>query len=82
MHPGRETGAPTDASRATIDAPAHPLPAVRQGKVDYDQYLQSPTSKFNIFSAEQDRRRRRSVVATVAAVTLTIVVLWILISHL
>ena len=77
-----QTASRGDASRATIDAPAHPLPAQRQGRIDYDQYLESQTSNFKIFSAEEDRKRRRSTLLITAGVIVTMVVLWAIISRL
>ena len=50
-----------DVTRATVARPAHPLPAVRRGSVDLNQYLQPQTDHFMIFTAPERRRKRNSI---------------------
>ncbi len=57
--------------------PAHPLPSRRTRTLDYDRYLEPPTAKFRIFSAEQRRQRRRRVIVTLAVIAvLAAILLW------
>jgi hypothetical protein len=62
--------------------PAHPLPEVRSGKLDYDRYLQTSSDKFQIFSAGERRRHRRTAVVVAAvAVAVLFVVAWAIASQ-
>lgn len=74
--PHRSDAARTTATPSSTVRPAHPLPAQRSGKLDYDRYLERSTSKFKIFSAEERRRRKRTaiVVAAILIVVAAIVV--------
>lgn len=66
-----------DPRAATIDKPAHPLPAVRMGQIDYDRYLMHETDKFKIFSAEERRARNRHfLVGLVIAVVVALILAW------
>lgn len=57
--------------------PAHPLPAQRSGKLDYDRYLERSTSKFKIFSAEERRKRKRTAIAVAAVlIVVLLIVVW------
>lgn len=67
-----------DPSRPAVSQPAHPLPAIRHGITDFDQYLQGPTSKFQIFSAEEKRKRTKAIVIGAAAgLVIIAVALWV-----
>lgn len=73
---------PIDPSAATIDQPAHPLPAVRTGRIDYDRYLERSTAKFKIFSAEERRiRNRRLAVGLVILLLAVIILIWVVVSR-
>ena len=62
--------------------PAHPLPARRSSKLDYDRYLERSTDKFKIFSAEERRRRKRVLVTAVAVIAvLAVIVVWAILSQ-
>ncbi len=62
--------------------PAHPLPARRSAKLDYDRYLERSTDKFKIFSAEERRRRKRVLVTAVAVVAVVaVIVVWAILSQ-
>lgn len=69
----------TAAGRPAVPRPAHPLPAVRRETLNYDQYLERSTDKFQIFSA-QERRKRRKALATAAVfvVLVSAVICWVL----
>lgn len=71
-----------DPSAATIDQPAHPLPAVRTGRIDYDRYLERSTAKFKIFSAEERRIRNRRLAVGLVILALAVVILaWVVVSR-
>ncbi len=64
--------------------PAHPLPMRRSHMVDYDRYLQKSKDKFQIFSAENRRKRNRALAAAVGLglfVVATIVIIVYLLSR-
>lgn len=66
-----------DPSAATIDRPAHPLPAVRTSHIDYDRYLERETARFKIFSAEERRaRNRRIAIGLVIGVVVALILAW------
>lgn len=76
---------PTNAAGAGMPGqvrPAHPLPAQRSGTLDYDRYLERSTSKFKIFSAAEQRRRRRTIAIGAAIGALAvIIVVWAIMSQ-
>lgn len=56
---------------------AHPLPAQRSGKLDYDRYLERSTSKFKIFSAEERRKRKRTAITVgIVLLVVAVIVVW------
>ena len=72
-----------DPSAPSIDRPAHPLPSVRSGQLNYDQYLQRATDKFQIFSAAERRARRKRVIFACAAVVIcALVIIWVAVSRM
>lgn len=72
-----------DPSAATIDRPAHPLPAVRTSHIDYDRYLMRSTDKFKIFSAEEQRARNRHLaIGGVIALVAILILVWAVISRM
>lgn len=71
-----------DPTAATIDKPAHPLPAVRMGRIDYDRYLMHETDRFKIFSAEERRARNRHILIGLAiAVVVGVILAWAVVSR-
>ena len=58
---GKASVTPGAADSVPGIRPAHPLPARRANRVDYDRYLEKPKSKSQIFLAENRRKRRRSI---------------------
>lgn len=71
-----------DPSAPAIDRPAHPRPRARNGAMDYDRFLEPPSARFQIFSAERRRQRSRTVVAGVAVVALVVlIVIWVVLSR-
>lgn len=87
--PATDEGAPhrPDAARNTFVPsstvrPAHPLPAQRSGKLDYDRYLERSTSKFKIFSAEERRKRKRTAIGVAAVlIVVVLIVVWAICSQ-
>ena len=72
-----------DPSAPSIDRPAHPLPSVRSARLNYDQYLQHATDKFQIFSAAERRaRRKRVAVACGVVVLVALVIIWVAVSRM
>ena len=64
--------------------PAHPLPALKSSRIDYDRYLQRSKDKFRIFSAEERRRRNRAAAAAAGLglfVVATIVIIFMLLNQ-
>lgn len=57
--------------------PAHPLPARRTRTIDYAQYLETPTHKFGIFSAQERRRRRNRIIAGILIAVAAVVIIWL-----
>lgn len=50
--------------------------------MDYDRFLEPPSARFQIFSAERRRQRSRTVVAGVAVVALVVlIVIWVVLSR-
>ena len=83
-------GDPTPRSAATRNGavpprtvqPAHPLPAQRSTKLDYDRYLERSTSKFKIFSAEERRKRKRTAIGVgIVLIVVVIIVVWAICSQ-
>lgn len=78
----RGTRPKVDPSAPSIDRPAHPLPTTRRGSLNYDQYLQRATDKFQIFSAGERRaRRKRAAVACAVVVLVAIIIIWAALSQ-
>jgi hypothetical protein len=79
--PGRRRDGDVRPDTPTIDHPAHPLPSVRHGTIDYDRYLEPPSAKFKIFSAERRRQRRRAIaIGVLVAVIVVLIVAWAVVS--
>ena len=79
----RERRKRVDPSAPSIDRPAHPLPSVRSANLNYDQYLQRATDKFQIFSAAERRARRKRVVAACAVVVVVaLLIIWVAVSRM
>lgn len=80
--PAGRAGASPSAPDEPPIRPAHPLPALRSHELDYDRYLQRPTDRFKIFSAEERRRRGRNAALAVAvAAFVVIIVVWAIASQ-
>lgn len=63
---GRATSTPGASEAVPGIRPAHPLPAYRTERLDYDRYLERPRDKFQIFTAQSRRRRARAIAGGVA----------------
>ena len=63
---GRATSTPGVSDSVPGIRPAHPLPSYRSNRLDYDRYLERPRDKFQIFSAQNRRRKARAIASSVA----------------
>ena len=63
---GRATSTPGVSDSVPGIRPAHPLPSYRSSRLDYDRYLERPRDKFQIFSAQNRRRKARTIASSVA----------------
>ena len=65
---GRASSTPGASDAVPGIRPAHPLPAYRSERLDYDRYLERSHDKFQIFSAQNRRRKMRSLAGGAALV--------------
>ncbi len=63
---GRASSTPGASDAMPGIRPAHPLPAYRTERLDYDRYLERPHDKFRIFSAQNRRRKMRALAGSAA----------------
>lgn len=69
---GRASSTPGASDAMPGIRPAHPLPAYRTERLDYDRYLERPRDKFQIFSAQSRRRKMRALAGGAALVLFVI----------